>query len=287
MIQRPKTLNQALQWAVQELDASTSDTIALDARLLLQDAVELDHVAIITRGNDPLSDRGWEKLTDFVSRRCDGEPVHRIVGWREFFGRRFEINPHTLVPRPDTETLVEAVLENARHRKDPLTILDLGTGSGVIAISLAAELAHCEVCGVDVSLRALEVARRNAESYGVDARVEFVHGDLFQPVSGRFDLIVSNPPYIASSDIDSLVVDVRQFDPRLALDGGHDGLEFYRRILCDAGSFLNENGQIGLEIGFDQGDAVSKIARMFGYQVLEVCKDLNGHDRAVMVALTQ
>ncbi|PZP53097.1 MAG: peptide chain release factor N(5)-glutamine methyltransferase, partial [Micavibrio aeruginosavorus] len=208
----------------------------LEARILLREFAGVTDTDILI-GNIPDFDQ--TKLNEALSRRIKGEPMGRILGYREFWGRKFYLSPATLEPRPDTETLIEAVL---KEDKKPKTILDLGTGTGCILLTLLHEIPNSIGVGVDLSPEACETAKQNAKAQGVDKRVSFIQSDWLENVEGKFDLIVSNPPYITSEDVENLESNVRDFDPRLALDGGKDGLEPYRNLLGTLKNVLAEGG---------------------------------------------
>ncbi len=234
-------------------------TPELDARLLLCHAAGLTHEAYVAQGDAVLPLEGATRFAASIDRRLRGEPVSRILGSREFYGRPFRIDADTLDPRPDTETLIEAALEvidreGWRHR--PLRLLDLGTGSGCILITLLAELPMAIGVGVDVSLPALALGRDNARALGVGQRASFVASDWLDAVSGNFDLVVANPPYIATADIGGLAREVAAHDPLPALDGGHDGLDAYRRILPRLRQLLQKGAIVLFETGADQTEAV-------------------------------
>jgi release factor glutamine methyltransferase len=239
---------------------------ALDARLLLMAATGLTHEALIGAPERLFAESAARRLDDLAGRRLAREPLSRILGEREFYGRPFNIGPASLDPRPDTETLVERALAFARTRPAPVDILDLGTGSGAILVTLLAELPGARGTGIDVSEAALDVARANARRHGVGARAQFLAADWCDGVIGRFDLIISNPPYIPSGDIPRLEPEVRDHDPVLALDGGTDGLDAYRAIAARAGPLLAPGGLVALEIGVGQHDAVAELFAAHGWR---------------------
>lgn len=253
---------------------------ALDARVLLSEALGVDAVAIAAYPEAPLGEDGARKLVQFAARRLAREPVARIVGWREFWGMPFELAPETLVPRPDTETVIETTL---RHlgAGGPERIVDLGTGSGCLLVALLHELPAAFGLGVDRSFRALATARRNAERNGVGPRAGFVAFDWAAALGGGIDVLVSNPPYVPSDTIAELAPEVRAHDPRLALDGGADGLSAYRAIFADTARVLAPGGLLVVEIGLDQSDAVPALAAAAGLALVEVAPDLSGRPRAV------
>lgn len=217
-----------------------------------------------------------------IQRRLSGEPVARILGSQEFYGLSFALNAATLVPRPETEMLVDFGLGALKDKPAP-HILDLGTGTGCILVALLANLPAAQGLGVDLSAQALAQAQFNADINGVGNRTRFVEGAWYAPLDSdqRFDLIVSNPPYIVSEVIAGLAREVRNFDPALALDGGADGLDAYRTIIADAPNRLVPDGHIALEIGYDQGVAVAQLLESVGFVAVAVEKDLSGHDRMV------
>lgn len=262
------------------------ETPSLDARVLLCHATGLSHEAVIAQGRDPLVPEAAARLAGYVARRVAGEPVSRIKGVREFFGWDFRIDAHTLDPRPDTETLVGAALQTLAAdglAQRPIRVLDLGTGSGCILITLLAELPLAEGTGTDMSPGALRRAAENAARLGVADRAWFLAADWFEGLSGRFDLIVANPPYIASGEIAGLAREVAAHDPMRALDGGADGLEAYRRIAARAVDFLSPEGHLLVEIGPTQAQAVLGLFRAAGLiaETDGVRFDLAGRPRCI------
>jgi release factor glutamine methyltransferase len=231
-------------------------------------------------------------LADIASARCTRIPLDRIIGERGFWTLDLSLNEATLSPRADTETVVRAALDSLKRldRTDrPLRILDLGTGTGAILLSLLAELPDATGIGIDKERRAIEAANanasRNERAYpGLASRAAFATGDWFDGLEGRFDLIVSNPPYIPAAEIAALEPEVRNHDPHLALDGGPDGLDGYRAILGKAGGYLNSEGLLVLEIGWNQAEAVIRLAAEQGFRLIEACRDFGGNDRALVFA---
>ena len=220
-----------------------------------------------------------------MSRRIAGEPVHRILGFRDFYGLRLSLSSQTLEPRPDTETLVDAVLPFVRNtvaRKGECSILDLGTGTGAIALALIHLAPAARATGADVSDDALATAAGNARTLGLAERFCAKKSDWFAEISGRYDAIVSNPPYISSDDIEALQKEVRDFDPRRALDGGRDGLEAYRVIADGVASHLEEDGIVAVEIGNAQKDDVTGIFASVGFDMIDARRDLAGNDRVLV-----
>lgn len=258
--------------------AATSATAALDARLLLQAAAQVTHEDIIATPDAVLLSDKSALFESYVTRRLAHEPVSRILGHRDFYGRRFSVTSAVLDPRPDTETLIDAALllipPGAR-------LLDLGTGSGAIAVTLLAERTLATGVATDISEDALAVACSNAEAHGVLPRLELVQGDWFEPVTGGFDVILSNPPYVPAGDVAELAPDVREFDPLPALAGGADGLDPYRAIAAGAAGHLNSGGLILLEIGAGQEEAVAGLFAGQGLRNVGRFRDLAGHVRCL------
>nr|WP_238257512.1 peptide chain release factor N(5)-glutamine methyltransferase [Methylobacterium gnaphalii] len=253
-----------------------------DARFLLLHLLGLTQTDLSLRGNEPIGPVGAETLTDALQRRLAGEPVARILGEWEFRGLTFALSPETLVPRPDTETLVDTALRLVAHPSP--TVLDLGTGSGCILVALLSAWPGARGIGIDRSQDAVATARRNAAANGVADRSLFLRGDWCEAVRGPFDLIVSNPPYIASSVIPTLAEEVREHDPMAGLDGGADGLDAYRSIIGALGTrpeLLAPGGRLMLEIGYDQAETVGALAPGAGLVVEGIARDLAGHSRVV------
>jgi release factor glutamine methyltransferase len=285
-----RTRRQAFVEATRALRTARIEAPELDARLLLCHAAGLTQEAYVATPETLLAKEVAARLDAMIARRLEGEPVSRIVGAKEFYGRTFAVDRHTLDPRPDTETLIDAVLDTLGRegrRGERLRILDLGTGTGCILLTLLAELPLAQGVGSDVSEGALQIARRNAHELGIGDRVDFVAGDWLEPIEGRFDIIVSNPPYIASAEIARLSCEVR-FDPLIALDGGEDGLQAYRRIASGVGRVLNPGGLVFLEIGETQGEAVLGLLREAGLKTdsgMPIWTDLAGRQRSVAARL--
>jgi release factor glutamine methyltransferase len=280
---RAASLGQAHIAAARAFREARLATPELDARLLLCHAADLTHEAYVAGLNYPLPSEAAGRLGAYVERRLGGEPVSRIVGMREFYGRPFRIDRSTLDPRPDTETLIEAVL-GLVDRESPLTILDLGTGSGCILVTLLAELPRATGVGVDASHPALRLAKTNARALGVAGRASFLVSDWLEAVEGCFDLVVANPPYLSSADMDGLAREVADHDPRSALDGGPEGLSAYRRIVPDLGKVLRPDGLALLETGPAQAEPVSRLLAEAGLEVGEqqrLWRDLAGRPRVV------
>ena len=277
------TIKALLQWTTEFLASKGVESPRLDAQILLAHVMNCPRIELVARSDEEPADDEKARFKDLIRRRVDGWPVAYLVGRREFYLLPFAVSPAVLIPRPDTEALVLAALEHLKARPTA-AVLDLGTGSGCVAVSIAHRQKGCRVTATDVSPDALDVARQNAAAHGVDGRVAFAQGDLFAAVDGeRFDLVVSNPPYIARSELADLAPDVRDHEPRAALDGGPDGLAFYRRIAADVGRVLAPGGAVMVEVGWTQNDAVRELfAAQTGLTVGPSVKDGGGRFRVVM-----
>ncbi|UVC08272.1 peptide chain release factor N(5)-glutamine methyltransferase [Rhizobium sp. TH2] len=261
------------------LVAGSEDPMA-EARIIVGGLLRLERSDFITRGEEHLALEDEARIHEAVGRRTRGEPPYRILGSRPFYGLELKLSKGTLEPRPDTEILVETVLDLVKHkRQQPLQILDLGTGTGAICLALLAELPNAVGTGADLSADALATACENAAINGLAARFTAIESRWFGNISGRYDVIVSNPPYIRSSVIPTLDRMVREHDPLLALDGGEDGLDAYRDIAAGARPFLNAGGIIAVETGFDQREDVGKVFENEGFLRLKAVKDYAGNDR--------
>lgn len=249
---------------------------ALDARLLLEEVCGTDRNTLLVHGDRAVTEEEETQFRIFIERRSTHEPLQQITGWQEFMGLRFSVTEDVLVPRQDTETLVEEVM---RYLRDGMEILDVCTGSGCILLSLLRYSNGCRGVGCDISEKALAVAGQNAKELGISA--QFIQSDLFESIEGRFEYIVSNPPYIRKDMIPTLMEEVRDHEPLIALDGGEDGLDFYRKITREATEHLYSGGMLFFEIGYDQGEAVKLLMEEEGYKEVTVSQDLAGLDRVV------
>ena len=260
-----------------------SPTPRLDVETLLQKVLGVDRLYILLNLERVLSEDEEQLFNKFINERLNNRPIAYIVGNREFMGLDFFVKEGVLIPRPDTEVLVEEVIELAK-KKDAKNILDIGTGSGAITVSLAKYLENVKVTSVDISDIALEIGKRNAISNEVDDRINFVKSDLFTNIDKetKFDIIVSNPPYIKREVIDTLDKQVKDYEPYNALEGGVDGLDFYRAITKQAKEYLKKGGILAYEVGHDQSEDVSKLMEIDGYTNIYTLKDLQQIDRVVI-----
>lgn len=284
------TLESAPAWTFGDSLAQATRTLAeagvpqprRDARLLLAKAAGVEPAQVTAYPETPLPADRRETFLHLLGRRQAREPVARILGEREFWSLPIKITPAVLDPRPDSETLVEALLVRLGDREKPLDVLDLGTGSGCLLLALLSELPHARGLGVDVDPEALEVARDNASALELSGRASFRLGDWASGLIGRFDAVLCNPPYIASGVLPALDPEVALYDPRLALDGGHDGLDAYRLLIPQIGGILSTEGWLGLEIGWDQADPVRALLLASGFERVEGVADLAGRPRCLL-----
>ena len=272
-------------------------TPRLDAEILFCHLIKKDRSYLFLHYGDELTEKTCEEYFKLIDLRASGMPVQYITGHQEFMGLEFMVNESVLIPRQDTELLVETAIEELKKMKMPiggLDVLDLCCGSGAIAVSIAYHMkgSKIKIVASDISSQAIELAKINAKNNGVSDVIDFKVGDLFEPFpknrkgkgKKQFNLIASNPPYIKSDSLTTLMREVREHEPMIALDGGIDGLDFYKRIIDDARSYLKSGGLLLLEIGYDQGQRVPELIRERGYYgEPKVLKDLAGHDRLVLV----
>lgn len=277
------TIKEAINDAIIKLK-SCSGTAWLDAYVILGDIIGKDKAYLIAHDDEILCRKDSQNFEQSIQKRISGMPVQYLTGRQEFMGLDFLVNSSVLIPRADTEILVEEVLKHIRLNKS-VDIADIGTGSGCIAVSIAKNVENTSITAVDLSVNALQIAKQNAEMNNVEDRISFIHSNYFEALTGRtFDIIVSNPPYIASEVVESLQPEVKNFEPRTALDGGIDGLNCYRKIIKEAKKYLKRKGLLALEIGFDQAEQVSElIKKEESYCNLKVIKDLAGNNRVITV----
>ncbi len=270
------TYREAVEFGTKCLtDAGVPDA-ALDAWYLLQMVCKIERSYYYVHGEEDITQDAQKEYEIAVQKRAEHIPLQYIIGEQEFMGLRFKVNSNVLIPRQDTETLVEQVLKIV---KPGMKVLDLCTGSGCVLISVLKNAPELTGMGSDISKTALLVAKENAKLHEVDA--EWVRSDLFDNIIETFDVIMANPPYIPTGEILSLMPEVRNFEPENALDGGADGLDFYRKIAGQVKDYLNPGGYVYMEIGYDQGEAVSELMRNAGFTEVEVIKDLARNDRVV------
>lgn len=277
------TAGELLSRTAAELRRAGIETHRMEARLLLAHALGVEPLAVVARPERRLSAAEAERIARMAERRARREPMAHITGRREFWGLSFRVTPDTLDPRPDTETVVEAVLAELADRQQPLRVLDLGTGTGCLLLALLSELPNATGLGLDASEGACAVARGNADALGLSRRAEVRLGDWGRGLDGLFDVIVSNPPYIPTDTVATLAPEVARHEPRLALDGGGDGLAAYRALAPDIARLLAPGGVAALEIGIGQAPAVGDIMQSRGLVVHAVRRDLAGTERCVVL----
>lgn len=268
-----------------QFQGSDIETPDLDARLLIQNACNIAHEDIITNPGLIISADAQLNIENMVRRRLSGEPVSKILGFKEFYGLDFKVTQDTLDPRPDTEILIESALHWARDKQN-LKILDLGTGSGCIAITLLKNIATARATAIEISHKALEIARYNAEEHGVQDRLKLIQSNWFEKCPAeKFDLIVSNPPYIPNPEIENLAKEVQNYDPIQALDGGNDGLEAYKILFKGLKKMLDEDGRAFFEIGFGQHSDIIRLVDESNLQHCDSYSDLAGIPRVVEISV--
>jgi release factor glutamine methyltransferase len=281
----PATLDEAWLTMRSALRSAGLETADLDARILAATLAGVEPHQLVTAGETPLTQTIHDRLHKALQDRLDGMPVHRILGAREFYGLKLGLSPATLEPRPDTETLIEAVLPLVRKAvaaRGACSIADLGIGTGAIGLALVAECPDARCLGVDISAEAVATALENAKALGLDGRYSAITGDWLAGVETRFDMIVSNPPYIPTADLALLSREVVDHDPMLALDGGPDGLDAYRVIAAQSGKRLEDEGHLALEIGIGQSQSVTALFAARGFERVGIYSDLGGVDRVLL-----
>jgi release factor glutamine methyltransferase len=255
---------------------------AFDAEVLARKVLACDRAAFVVRLRDEEPSGFADGYRPLVDRRCRREPVAYILGEREFWGRVFEVGPDVLIPRPETELIVEEALSLFPAGHEPGVIVDAGTGSGCLAVSLALEFPRARVIATDISEAAIVVARRNSAAHGAADRIEFLVGDLLEPVTESADLIVSNPPYVASGDAPGMVPEVREHEPHVALFGGVDGMSLFGKLFPSAATRLRPGGRLVVEVGYDQDDRVAGLAARSGWTLSHVRQDLQAITRTLI-----
>jgi len=272
------TLRETVKLAANLLKNAKIENPRLEAEILTAHFLKKDRLYLITHDDEEISEKDAEAFKRLAKRRAGGEPTAYILGYKEFYGRKFYVNGDVLIPRPETEMLIELI-----KGEDNAKILDLCAGSGCIGLTLALECKNAKVTLSDISPKAVEIIKKNAENLGVE--VNIVESDLFSGIEGKFDIIVSNPPYIRSKTIETLETAVKDYEPRLALDGGEDGLKFYKKIIPCSKKHLSENGRIFFEMGFDEGEAIKSLLMSNTFSDVKIYKDLATLDRVISAKL--
>lgn len=272
-----KNYKELYKFGVQTLDSHTIPNAHYDARLLLEFICNTNHSDLHLHGDREMTQEEMTKYQEVIEQRANHIPLQYIIGTQEFMGLSFHVSPFVLIPRQDTEILVEAVL---KHLHDKMSILDMCTGSGCILISLLRYSNDCEGVGVDISKDALNIAIENGNRHQINA--QWLESNLFEKVEGKFDMIVSNPPYIRSDVIPTLMEEVKDYEPMIALEGGDDGLHFYHKIIKEAKHHLNRGGMLFFEIGHDQKKEVMNVMKKEGYTDINALQDYAGNDRVII-----
>lgn len=280
------TINSLLTWTVNYFKSKGISSARLDAEVLLAHVLGQKRIYLYVHFDEPMEKNELAKFREYVAKRAKHIPVAQIIGQREFMGLDFKVTKDTLIPRPDTEILVENVITKVKEEfkdRNSYDIVDIGTGSGAIILSLLNFLEKANGFTVDISPKAIEVAKENAQNLQVSDRCTFFVGDLFTPfVNKTFDVIVSNPPYIPKEDIESLEIDVKDYEPLSALTDNGDGLSFYKRLFSQGQEYLNDKGLIAVEVGIHQAEVVKEIAKNHNWKNIEIIKDYAGIDRVVL-----
>lgn len=280
------TIAETLKQASQQLRAASIANDVLDAQTLLAEALGKDRTYLIVNFNEQLGEELLAKFQGLITRRTSGEPVQYITGHQQFFGLEFEVTPDVLIPRPETELVVEETIRLVEQDKhDAPVILDVGTGSGCIAVALARELEGAQITACDISEPALNVARHNAAKHELANRIRFINSDLLSafPETQTFDFILSNPPYVAETEMPTLQREVRDWEPHTALTDHSDGLSFYRRLLADSPSRLKQNGYLICELGFGQSEAILAMTDSQMWEAPRLLDDLQGIPRTLVL----
>jgi release factor glutamine methyltransferase len=280
-------LSEAITEGAARLEHSSVAEARRTAGVLLCHLLEIERTHLLTRSNESISQPNYELFLGLVDRRAAGEPLQYITGHQEFYGLDFIVTPDVLIPRPETEFLVERVLKLIEESKQssPL-IVDVGSGSGCIAVSVAVNATHTRVLATDASQSSLDIAMKNAATHGVRDRIEFLAGDLLAPLAGRdlegaVDILATNPPYVNARSVDRLQPEVRDWEPRTALLGGPEGLDFYRRLFEDTFVYLKPDGFMVIEIGYDQFAAIEELSAAYSWEILDVTRDLQDIPRTL------
>ena len=280
-----------LKMSTDYLEKKGIDNPRLNVELLLGHVLKMKRVQLYLNFEKPLSPSELDQFRLFLKRRANQEPIQYITGETEFYSLKFKVNRYTLIPRPETEILVDKIIETCTKtfsQLDKILVLDIGTGSGNIAISIAKNVQNAFISGIDINAEALKIATHNAQVHNVQDQIQFRLADVFDDnffikLTNKIDIVVSNPPYISQEEFDALPIEVKHFEPYIALDGGKDGLIFYRRMLQISKEVLKANGIVGLEISYNKGDQISELAINYGFRDVEVINDLNGCERVIII----
>lgn len=276
------TIKEALNEAYQKLKNRNIESYKIDAQILLYTVLNTDRVFILSNGEKELSKEDYDNFTQLIKKREEKIPIAYLISKGDFMGIDLVVESGVLIPRGETEILVEVALEFLKDKSD-IKVLDMCAGSGCVGIAIAMNNLKTQIIETDISNVSKKIVNINVDKYDLKDRVQFVSSDLFENIDkkSKFDIIVSNPPYIETEEINNLMEDVKNYEPHIALDGGNDGLQFYRKITKEAGYFLKENGMLAFETGYKQGKEVESLLKKNGYKNIKILKDLSGHDRIV------
>lgn len=286
MSAEPWTTKKVLDWTTDYFKKRQIENPHLEAEILLAHALNNERIKLYIDFDKEPDKKGLEIFKGYITRRAKREPTAYITGIKYFMSLDLKVTPDVLIPRPETELLIENMIEISKEFNGKMSVLDIGTGSGAIAVSLAKFIDNIEICATDSSKKALGIALENAKKHGVDGKIRFIEADLFPEEDVKFDVIVSNPPYIKTSDINGLAPEIRDFEPRSALDGGNDGLDHYRRIIENVSNYLKVGGRLLIEVGAGQSkDVAGMINDKLKLKNVIIKKDLGGLDRVVIAGL--
>jgi release factor glutamine methyltransferase len=281
MAQESWTVLKVIQWTTAHFQKKEMDNPRLEAEVLLAHLLGIDRMGLYLNYDRPLTEEERTAYREMIQRRAGGEPLAYIVGYKEFWSMRFAVTPECLIPRPETEHLVEETVRIGKELPPPLRVLEIGHGCGAVAIALAKELEQAQIVATDISPGPRALALENAEAHGVGGRIQFVLGGLFPPGEGPFELICSNPPYIPTEEVLHLAPEVRDYEPPTALDGGADGLRFFREIAKGAPAFLAKGGWLLMEMGKGQDSQVAAIVKEQGFVHVDLIQDYAGVQRVI------
>jgi len=271
-----KTVLKILNKSIDQLKKYNIENPQLNAELIISHVLDMNKANLYLNSKDILDNEKSDIIEQFIIRRTKHEPLQYILGETEFYGCKIKVNPDVLIPRPETELLVEKLVQENVN-----SILEIGTGSGAIAIALAKQMKNVQIEATDISEKALNTARQNAELNNVS--INFIQSDIFENIKNKYDIIVSNPPYISKKEYDNLAPEIKDYEPEISLLAKEEGLFYYKKILANAKDYLTEKGKIYFEIGYNQAEKIKEIAKENGFDEINVFKDLNGFDRIVMI----
>jgi len=275
---QPRTVRHLIKWITSQLNENKIISPEQNAETIISHVLKLKRLDLYINQDIELTDTQLREISKFTKRRMKGEPIQYILGETEFYSCRIKVNKSVLIPRPETEYLVEKIINENPNVK---SILEIGTGSGCIAIALKKNFINSKITASDISSDALKITKKNAEINNVE--IEFIESDLFQNIDGKFDVIVSNPPYISQKDFEQLPDEIKKYEPELALLAPNSGLYYYQKILQNAKEHLTESGKIYFEIGYDQADRIAEIAKVNGFKDIQIFQDLNNFARIMRI----